>query len=217
MAYLPFVSADRQTILGHYGVYHVSGALAATIGAAGHLARIRWSLPGTSIYCVPLRIRVGHTVASAVTTAVRTAYQAVIVRSFTVDFTTAITNTSMAGGSNRMRSSGIAMGSSLMGTAGPGIGTTTVMSGQTLTADAAPFAGVTMANPSTTLGAAAVTNQVGAAVPMTTLYERGADGFHPPVLSPAGEGIVIQPVFAGGTDGTFNLHVEWTWAEVLAF
>ena len=101
-----------------------------------------------------------------------------------------------------------------MGAAGPGICTTAVLSGQTLTADAAPFCGVTCANPQGLI-ASGVTNQVGVGVPMATLYERGADGFHPMVLS-TNEGVVVQPVYAGSTDGTDNIHVEWHWAEVLA-
>lgn len=209
--YIPYVSGNQ--ILGHYAVAQRSGELAATIGALGHLARIRWT--DTAASCVLNRISVGLTVSAAVTTAVEMNLRAIIVRQFTVDFTTAMTAISMVGvgNTNKMRSW---MGSSRMGTAGPGISTTAVLSGQTLTADAAPFAMATFTNPSTTLGVTAVTNQVGAGVPMTVLYERTAEGQHPVVLS-ANEGVVIQPVTAGPASGTFALYVQWEWSECLTF
>lgn len=213
--YLPYISADKQRVLGHYKVAQRSGSLAATIGAAGHLARIRWT--DATNYCVLLRLRVGITIDGAITTATEFTLRAIIARQFTTDFTTAMTAINMSTMTNVMRSSGInAMKPSLMGnisTGGPGISTTTVMSGQTLTADAAPFAIASFQSPSTTLGAAAVTIQVGAGTPMTTLYERGADGDHPPILG-QNEGIIVQPHVAGPASGTFGLYVEWSWAEV---
>lgn len=199
---------------GHYKVYHKSGTVAATIGAAGHLARIRWTDP--TLLLALLKIRVGITINGAVTTATQFALQAVIVRGFSVDFTTAITNTSLAavGGTNQARTSG-GMKASRMGTAGPGICTTTVMSGQTLTADAAPFAGATLPGivPVTATGTA-VALPVGFGTTMHELYKADfGSGEHPITLS-QNEGVVIQPSIAGPADGTFVLHVEWTWAEV---
>lgn len=200
---------------GHYAVAQRSGSIAATIGAAGHLASIRW--PSTTGVCVVNRIRVGITVDGAITTATELTLRAIVVRGFTVDFTTASTAINMATvpKSNSMRSG--TMSSSLMGTAGPRIATTTVMSGQTLTADSAPFAIVTLPGltPTNSTGTAVLV-PVGFGTPMTTLYEWTGLGQHPVVLS-ANEGIVIQPHVAGPASGTFGLYVEWNWSEVLNF
>lgn len=212
MPYLPYISADRQTVLGHYTVAQRSGELAATIGAAGHLARIRWAPTLANTFCVLLRLRAGISVSAAVTTGVEMTLRAIIARQFTTDFTTAITNINMSTlNSNKNR---VSMGQSLMGTAGPGISTTAVMSGQTLTADAAPFAITPIPTliPVTATGTA-VAIPVGTASNMITLYERGGDGFHPIVLS-NNEGVVVQPHLAGPASGTWALYTEWTWAEV---
>lgn len=215
-SYLPYRTLDGATLLGHYKVFHKSGALAATVGAAGHLARIRWAPGSNSTLLVLLKLRVGHTVSGAVTTAVETAYQAIVHRQYTVDHSTAITNTSMSGTANTNKARALTMGTSLMGASGPGIATTAVISGNTSSADAAPFAGVTFPNPSPTLGAAAVTNQVGVGTEMRTLYECNATGDHPVVLSNL-EGVIVQTTNAGPASGTYAVYVEWTWAEVAFF
>lgn len=216
--YLPYISADKQTVLGHYSLGQRSGEIVATPAAGVHLARIRWAPTLSNTFCVLLRLRVGLTVSAAITTAVETAFKAIIARSFTVDFTAAMTaiNLATTANTNKMRSAGVnAMGNSQMGASGPGIVTTVAagMTGQTMTVDAAPFAICSMPNPSSTLGAAAVTNQVGAGVPMTTLYERGADGFHPVILA-NNEGVIVQNQLAMHATGTVGFYCEWTWAEV---
>lgn len=222
MPYLPYISADRQTVRGHYKVAQRSGEIAATLGAAGHLARIRWAPTQLNAFCVLQKLRVGISYSGAVTTAVEMTLRAIIVRQFTVDFTTAMTAINMAttaaGLTNAMRVGATpAMGGSLMGASGPGICTTAVLSGQTLTVDAAPFAITPIPTllPTNSTGTA-VALPVGTASNMITLYERGADGDHPPVLG-LNEGIVVQSHLAGPGSGTFAVYAEWHWAEVLTF
>lgn len=195
--------------LGHYAVAQASGAT-VSIGASGHLASLRWT-DATSFLAL-MRIRVGWAVTGAVTAATPMDLQAVIARGFTVDFTTASTAISMAtvANTNKMRTS---MGQSRLGLIGPRIATTTVMSGQTLTADAAPFAMVSFANQPS--GNATVTQAVGVGGAMTDLYNWTALGAHPVILS-ANEGIIIQPVTAGPGSGSVKYYVQWEWAELLS-
>src|SRR5687768_8508708 len=120
-----------STVRGHYKAAQRSGELAATIGALGHLARIRWT--DSTALCVVNRIRVGMSVSAAVTASVETNLRAIQVHTFTTDFTTAITKVNPA----KCR---MTMANSLMQGNGPGISTTAVLSGQTLTAFDAPFA-----------------------------------------------------------------------------
>lgn len=210
VALRPLDYAHLGAVLGHYAVAHASGAT-ASLGAAGHLASIRWT--DASRYLVLMRIRAGWSVTGAVTAATPMDLQAVIARGFSVDFTTASTATSLAAiaNTNKMRSS---MGASLMGVNGPRIATTTVMSGQTLTADAAPFAMCPFVNQPS--GNATVTQAVGVGGAMTDLYSWTALGQHPIVLS-ANEGVIVQPVTAGPTTGTVKYYVQWEWAEVVLF
>ncbi len=200
--------------LGHYAVSQRSGTIAATIGAAGHLASVRWA--DATRLMVLQRIKVGISILSAVTTAIEFTMQAVVVRGFSVDFTTASTAISMTGvtNTNKMRAS---MGASLLGAVGPRVCTTTVMSGQTLTADAAPFAmTIFPALYASTSTGTAVALPAGAASPMMTLYEWTALGQHPVVLA-ANEGVVLQPVSACVGSGTFALYTQWEWSEVAVF
>lgn len=211
VALRPLEYASEGTVLGHYAVAQPSGAIAATPTALDAHASIRWT--DTTRYLVLMRLRVGWQVISAVTTAVRMAYQASIVRGFSVDFTTASTAISLAAVSNtnKMRSN---MGASLMGTAGPRICTTTVMSGQTYTLDAAPF-GIVSFPPLTATNSTgtAVALPAGAGSPMMTLYECNANGQHPVVLT-ANEGVAVQLIHTGIATGTYSLYTEWSWAEV---
>lgn len=201
-------------VLGHYSVGLRSGELAATIGAAGHLASIRWT--DATRFLLLHRIKVGYSVSGAITAAVEMTFRAIMVRAFTVDFTTARTLTALGvvANTNKMRNT---MGTSLMGANGPAISTTTVMSGQTLTADANPFAITTVPSliPVTATGTA-VALPVGLASQMTTLYEATALGQHPIILG-ANEGVVIQPHVAGPASGTFALYVQYEWAEITAY
>lgn len=209
---LEYVKDGR--ILGHYAIAQRSGELVATIGALGHLASVRWAIDDA--YFVLLRLRVGWSISAAVTTAVEMNLRAIIARAFSVDFTTAITTINMVTipSTNAMRRS---MGSSLMGTAGPRISTTTVQSGQTLTADNAPIAMVVWPSryPTNSTGTA-VAQAVGDAGMMQTLYECTSPFQHPVVLS-NNEGIVVQPVTAGPATGTFAIYTQWEWAEVEVF
>lgn len=214
--YLPFVSPDRQTVLGHYKVAQVSGAIAATPTALDPHASIRWAPTLSNTYLVLLRLRVGWSVISAVTTTVRMTYQASIARQFTVDYVTGSTaiNMSTVARTNAMRAT---MGNSQLGSAGPRITTTGAMSGHTNTLDNAPFAICTWPGLlSVTATGTAVAQQAGMAGQMTDLYVRGADGDHPPVLT-NNEGIVVQLTHTGWATGTVSLFTQWEWAEVLTF
>jgi len=203
-----------QNVYGFYGVSQASGAT-VSIGAAGHLGSIRWGITTGQVLTL-LKIRVGYTVTGAITTSTPMDLQAVIARGFTVDFTTASTAANLAAVSNTNKFRSSNMGSSLMGTSGPRIATTTVMSGQTLTADANPFAmcsfpGITAVNATGT----AVAMPVGAGAPMQDLY-RWDPTMHPIVLQ-ANEGVLIQPVTAGPATGSVKYYFEWSWAELPGF
>ena len=215
---IPYISgaSGQQTVLGHYAVAQTSGAIAATPTALDAHASIRWSPTISNTYLVLTRLKVGWSVISAVTTAVRMAYQASIVRGFTVDFTTASTAINMATvpNTNAMRKT---MATSQMGANGPRICTTAVMTGQTYTLDNAPFA-LQVWEPlhSSTATGTAVALQAGAAGEMKTVYEWLGQGSHPVVLS-ANEGVVVQLVHTGIATGTYSLYTQWEWAEVAAF
>lgn len=221
MPALPYVSADRGTVLGHYQVAQTSGAIAATPTALDPHASIRWAPTISNTYLVLERLRVGWSVISAVTTAVRMTYQASIARQFTVDYVTGSTAINMASvaKTNAMRSVGGpgGMSNSQMGTAGPRITTTGAMSGHTNTLDNAPFAICTWPSLlSVTATGTAVAQQAGMAGQMQTLYERTAEGQHPVVLA-NNEGVVVQLTHTGWATGTVSLFTEWTWAEVITF
>ncbi len=219
IALRPLDYTSDGAILGHYMVAQKSGAT-VSIGALGHVGRIRWA-PAASlnnVFCVLLRLRVGFSIISAITTAVQMDFDATIHRGYTVDHSAGITNANMAAvpRTNAMRSGqGVgAMASSQMGTSGPGICTTVVISGNTSTADANPFAMVTFDSPAVITGT--VSQPAGRGAPMQTLYECTAAGQHPVVLS-AQEGVVVREVSAGPASGTTSLYLEWTWAEVTVF
>ena len=85
IAMRPLEYARDGRILGHYAVAQRSGELAATIGALGHLASIRWA--ADDAYLVLMRLRVGWSLSAAVTVAVEMNLRAIIARGFSVDFT----------------------------------------------------------------------------------------------------------------------------------
>ena len=214
VAMRPLEYAKDGRVLGHYAVAQRSGELAATIGALGHLASMRWT--SDDAFCVLMRLKVGWSISAAVTTAVEMNLRAIIARGFTVDFTTAATAINMATvmSTNAMRKT---MGGSLMGVSGPRISTTAVQSGQTLTADSAPIGMVVWPSryPTNSTGTA-VAQAVGDAGMMQTLYECTAPYQHPVVLS-MNEGVIVQPVTAGPASGTFAIYTQWEWAEVEVF
>ncbi len=212
---LPYKYSNGAVILGQYQVAHRSGAIAATPGALDVWARVRWAPAQNNAKFVLTRLRVGMTAITAVTTAVQLSLQASIARSFSVDFSTAITNTSMVGDSGKMHKN---MGSSLFGAAGPGICTTAPCTGMTYTLDAAPFGYAVgqWVQPSSSTGTAVLV-PVGSSVPaagMMTLYDWATMGGHPPTLSTF-EGIAIQTTLAGHASGTLALQAEWSWAEAI--
>ena len=215
---VPYVGTGNQSqiILGHYGVSQLSGAIAATPTALDPHASIRWA-PSVSSYLLTLmRLKVGFGVISAITTAVRFAYQASIARNFTVDYVTGSTAINMAttAYTNQMRST---MSKSQLGTLGPRITTTGAISGHTNALDAAPFAITTWQSlVSCTSTGTAVALQAGAAGNMQTLYEWTALGQHPVVLS-NNEGIAVQLTHTGWASGTVSLYTQWEWAESINF
>lgn len=215
---VPYIGtgSQSQTVLGHYAVAQLSGAIAATPTALDPHASIRWAPSNTNLFLVLMRIKLGYGVISAVTTAVRIAYQASIARGFTVDYVTGSTaiNMSTTAKTNQMRGS---MNPSQMGANGPRITTTGAMSGHTNTLDAAPFAITTWeALHSVSATGTAVQLNAGAAGPMQTLYEWTGLGQHPVVLG-NNEGVVIQLTHTGWAAGTVSLYTQWEWAEVLVF
>jgi hypothetical protein len=84
-------------ILGHYAVGQRSGEIAATLGAAAHLARVRWAPPDGTSFLVLMRLKLGLSISADVTSAaIEQAYKATIVRGFKTDFTANITSIDMA-------------------------------------------------------------------------------------------------------------------------
>ena len=219
IALRPLDYSTQGSVLGHYATGQKSGAT-VSIGAAGHIGRVRWAPTVANTFCVLMRIKVGWATISTVTTAVQMDFDAIIHRGYTVDHTVAITNVNLASvpRSNAMRATmGSSFGGSLMGANGPGICTTAVISGNTSTADNAPFAiTITPALTSTTSTGTAVAIQPGTACPMATLYEYTSLSQHPVVLS-NNEGVVVREVSAGPATGTTSLYIQWEWAEVFVF
>lgn len=214
---VPYVGtgANAQVLLGHYAVAQLSGAIAATPTALDVHARVRWAPTLTTAFCVLMRLKYGYHVLTAITAAVRMSYQASIVRAFSVDFTTAITNISMVAPKTQMMRG--SMGQSQMGASGPGICTTAPCTGQTYTLDAAPFAfnSFPMLTGTNSTGTV-VTTSLGMGSPALTLYEWTGLGQHPVVLSNQ-EGVVVQLVHTGHATGTISEFSQWEWAEALAF
>lgn len=220
IAMRPLDYATKGRVLGHYSTFQRSGEIAATLGATGALASIRWpdqSLTGGS-FAVLLGCRIGLSVSATVTAGtIEQAYAAWAIKGFTVDYTASNTRLAMSAvpKTNAMRSN---MSSSLMGAAGPAICTTAVMTGITGTLDANPFAGVVMPPLLTATNATgtAVLLPAGTQSPMMDLYKFNPAYEHPLVLS-SNEGVVIRNLLAGYATGTFALYTEWKWAEVEVF
>ena len=57
-SYIPYISADRQTVFGHYAVAQKSGAT-VSISAGGYVGRIRWAPTTANVYLVLIRLKVG--------------------------------------------------------------------------------------------------------------------------------------------------------------
>lgn len=213
VALKPIEYAGAGAVLGHYSTAQQSGAVTA-MAAGGHTASFRWT--DASRYAVILRIRVGYSIASAVTAAVPMDMRAIVARGFSVDFSANNTQLSLAAvtNTNKMRAS---MGTSLLGTKGPVICTTAAMSGQTLTLDSAPFAICSWPTIFAQNGAGtAVALPVGNGGPVQDLYTCTSFGQHPVVLS-ANEGVIIQPAQVAPADGTWKYTVQWDWVEVATF
>lgn len=210
VALRPLDYSNAGQLLGHYAVAQASGA-SVSLGALAHAASLRWA--DTTRYCVLMRIKAGWSVTAAVTAATPMDMRAIIARGFSVDFTTNSTaaNLAAAAKTGQMRGN---MAPSLMGVNGPRILTTAAMSGQTITADADPFAMTVWQNQPS--GNATVTQAIGVGGPMQTLYEYTALSQHPIVLG-ANEGVILQPLTAGPTTGAIKYYTQWEWAEVLVF
>ncbi len=213
VAMKPMEYTGAGAVLGHYSVAQQTGTVTA-MGAGAMLASLRWTDP--SRFLVLLRIRVGYSILGAVTAAVPMDMRAIIARGFSVDFTTNKTQLSMAAvtNTNKMRAS---MGTSLLGVNGPNIATTVAMTGQTLTADSAPFAICSWPSLLATNGAGtAVALAAGDCGPVQDLYTCNAMGQHPVVLG-NNEGVLVQPAQTGPASGTWNYTVQWEFAEVVVF
>lgn len=215
---VPYIGTgtNNQVALGHYATAQFSGAVAATPTALDVHGRIRWAPTLTTAYCVLMRSKIAWACLTAITAAVRNAYQLSIARGFTVDFTTAITNCNMASptATNQMRRS---MGNSQMGTSGPGICTTAPCTGMTYTLDANPFAIQFLPQlVGTNATGTVVTLSLGMGTPMQTLYEWTGLGQHPAVLTNQ-EGIVLQLTHTGHATGTTTVYWQNEWAECFVF
>lgn len=211
--YVPYVGGplSAQVTLGHYATWQKSGAT-VNLGALGHIGRIRWAPTQTSYLCGLTKLKVGWSVLTAITAATPMDFDAIIHRGYSVDHTAAITNVNLSQpNTNKMRAS---MSPSQMGSSGPGICTTVVISGNTSVADANPFCGVVLGNQPS--GNATVTQAIGVAVNMTDMFSWTGPGEHPPVLSNQ-EGIVVRHVAAGTASATMSLYLAWAWFEALVF
>src|SRR5437016_167328 len=81
IAMRPLDYTGQGKVLGHYAVGQRSGEIAATLGAAGKLASIRWAPPDGTSYLVLQRIKLGLSISADVTSAaIEQAYKATIVR-----------------------------------------------------------------------------------------------------------------------------------------
>lgn len=210
---LPHKFSNGATVLGHYKVAQVSGAIAATPTALDHWARIRWVPTQSNAKLVLCRLQVGLSISGAITTLVQQTLQAIKARSYTVDHDTAITNISLASGACRMNTN--TMNTSQMGATGPGICTTAPMTGQTATLDAAPFATVDLPLiTAVTATGTAIAGAVGIASGMKDLYRWDSLGEYPPTLA-TGEGIIVRTLLTGHATGTLTLRTIWEWAEVI--
>lgn len=213
---VPYIGtgSQSQVILGHYAVAQTSGAIAATPTALDAHASIRWAPSTSSYYLVLMRQKTGWGVITAITTAVRMAYQLSIARAFSSDYATAATAISMVAGSGRMRAT---MVPSQMGATGPKIATTAPQTTVTQTLDTAPFAiqNWKTSTSSQATGTVVIMN-VGDAGEAKPLYEWTGLGQHPVVLS-NNEGVVLQLVHTGWASGTVSVQTQWEWSEALAF
>lgn len=206
--YYEYRAPPGQLPGGHYSVHQTSGTIAATISAGGHLARLWWR--DNTKKLVLLGCDAAATINGAVTAAVAFGFKLVRFTGCSVDFGTAVTISNLTSKQNLMRTE---MPPSLMGTIGPAICTTTVMSGQTLTADTLAFAcsKAPIIMPVTATGTA-VALPVGASTGMLQVY-RPPEGMHP-IQFGQNEGCILQLAQTGPADGTFTVDVLWHWAEV---
>lgn len=201
MPALNYMSADRQTILGHYTITQKSGTMAASLTAASPVASFRWAPTTTNLYAVLLRVKLAYSVLSTFG-ALTLDFSGTIARGFTVDFSAGNTQANMSALTGMVRSN--IMGRSAMGTRGPQIATTAAMSGQTYTLDTDYMHAAVFNNNGTTVG-------VGGQV---TLYDRALEGQHPIVFDGTTLcGYVVRNISATPT-GTFAFYCTWEWAEV---
>jgi hypothetical protein len=202
---VPYIGTggQAQTVLGHYSTAQKSGNFTGW-AANDVVGSIRWAPTNTNYFLVLMRLKWGI-VTQATATAGVYDVGASIARAFTVDFTTAATAVNMATTqkTNLMRGS---MSLSQMGTSGPRIATTTTQSGQTYTLDATPFAADVANLTGTTVGISSG---------MRSMYEWTGLGQHPLVLSNQ-EGVSVRMLTASA-GGTYNVYLQWEWAEVLLF
>ncbi len=203
MAYLPFVSADRQQVLGHYRVGQRSGVIATTLVALSPLASFRWAPTQTNVFAVLLRVQTAWASHTTLTANDVEDVSGTIARGFTVDFSANNTQANLTAQTGMQRSN---MGKSLMGSKGPQIGTTLGMTGQTYTLDADHHCVLPYNVTSTTVGLCDRVN----------LVDRTVDGEHPPCLA-VNEGYIVRNFTAWFTSGTSYFYCNWLWAEVLVF
>lgn len=205
----PLDHADSGgNLLGHYRAAIATGTT-VSIGAAGILAYLHWTDP--SRFCVLMRIAVGASLASTITTAVAVDLAAVVSRGWTANGSAG--NAVTMGGNNQKNR--YTMNPSLVSDFR--VATTGALTrGASGTADANPFALTPMAaswniqNP----GTATFNNQCNNTI--FDLYKWDAHGQHPIVLT-NNEALELQEFTAGPATGGIRWYFTLEWAEVSGF
>lgn len=180
--------------LGLYTVGVSTGNITATLAANAPLFALRWS--SSTRFFILESLRVAVTVSAVITTSVATSLELIAARSYSVADTggTALT---LTGDNNTFKS---AFDTSLVADAR--IATTGTLTAGTRTLDSQALASIPFVT-----GAA-----IGVALEPTTLFDRLA--LFPLVLD-TNEGFVIRNGAAGPATGTFVVHVNLKWQEVV--
>jgi len=188
---------------GHYYVSNVH-AIPVSANANGHRFAMR-NTHATKLVVITF-IRLFDLQLAAATATIYQGWQVFIARSFTTFHTTSVTSFTLTGSNQKKRTSMATVGA--VGNAGHSAAVAAGMTGQGLTADAAPLLELgtiqTITTPNTTMW----------------LVERDfnvADGGHPVVLA-QNEGLIITgPTIVSGAAGTSQLGYTVGWAEVDAY
>ena len=189
--------------LGSYRVSTVSGAIAATLGAASTLFSMRWT--DATRLCLIQEVRASCIVSGLITAGVLFDLEAVVARSFSVSDSTG-TAVSFTSPNQKLRAS---MGASLMGDMR--IAGTAALTAGTRTPDALAI-GRIQGFTGTSVG----TQVFGSGLGTIPLYMRDTMDQHPIILV-QNEGLLIRNPLAGPATGTINVAVTVDWIELAAY